>query len=84
MSASLTKVLYIGTAVTAGVLLLTGVSVSAVLTVVFLAVMVGMHLGGHGGHGGHGGQPDRDGSTDEHGHAGHPPAPSSGAAQRER
>lgn len=54
-----TKLLYLGTAVAAVIMLVAGVSLSTVLIVVFVAVMAGMHLGGHGGHGGHGGQSHR-------------------------
>lgn len=51
------RTLYVGGALIAVVLLLTGAQLSTALTVVLLTFMVGMHLGGHGhgGHGGHGG-----------------------------
>jgi len=47
------RTVYLGGALVAVVLLLTGAQLSTALTVALVAFMLGMHLGGHG-HGGHG------------------------------
>lgn len=47
------RTLYLGGALVAVVLLLTGARLSTALTVALVTFMVGMHLGGHG-HGAHG------------------------------
>jgi hypothetical protein len=79
-----TKLLYLATAVAAVVMLLAGVSLWTVLTVAFVAYMVGMHLGGHAGHGGRGGASGGHGGASG-GHAGHDvqaDRPRDGVAQR--
>ena len=89
MSTPTTKLLYLGTALTAVVLLLAGVPVSTVLTVAFLIAMMVMHLGGHGGHGGHGDRTGRGGSAEQPprggtGHVQHGAAAGSAPALRDR
>lgn len=47
--------LYLGIGGLALAMWMLGVSGGTILTVVLIAFMLTMHLGGHGGHGGHGG-----------------------------